>query len=70
MIKVKDNNSLSRDPRTKAIINNDNNAFEKARLAKRKSIEQLNKIENIENEVENIKKTMNEILNILKKGEK
>lgn len=69
MIKVKDDTSLARDPKTKAVINNDQNAFERARAAKNKALEKEQRLSNLENEVSEMKYALNEILKTVKNNE-
>lgn len=66
-LKVKDHVNLVRDPKTNCIINTNMSGFNEY-LAKRESkLSDQKKVENIENEMNEIKSDLGEIKTLLKK---
>jgi flagellar basal body P-ring protein FlgI len=65
-IKVKDKPELVRDSFSKAIINVDRNAYLDARSRKKNLIEQRDRLNVLENELNELKATQGEMLKLLK----
>jgi len=63
--KVEGHQNLVRDLNTNAIINTDKNYSNSYTLAKKKRGEELQRIDNLENELSDIKLSINEIKNLL-----
>jgi len=63
--KVEGHQNLVRDLNTNAIINTDKNYSNSYTLAKKKREEELQRIDNLENELSDIKLSINEIKNLL-----
>jgi len=65
-IKVKDNNALLRDKKSNAIVNDSKYEYEKYMRLKKLKENEVNRVKNIENEIDSIKDDVNEIKNLLK----
>jgi len=65
-IKVKDNNALLRDQKSNAIVNDSKYEYEKYMRLKKLKENEVNRVKNIENEIDSIKDDVNEIKNLLK----
>jgi hypothetical protein len=65
MIPVKNNKSLFRDERTNAILNCSNYEYENYLKIKNEKIKELEKTKKLESDVQNIKKDIDEIKNLL-----
>jgi hypothetical protein len=66
-VKVKDEINLFRDVSTNAIINTDMQAYNNYINSRKLKEQESKKIENIENELINVKDDLNEIKNLLRK---
>jgi hypothetical protein len=62
MIPVKDHKGLYRDVSSSAIVNLDDNSYYEYLKTKTKLLEDQRKIENLENEISEIKKMLSEII--------
>jgi hypothetical protein len=62
MIPVKDHKGLYRDTSSNAIINLDDNNYYEYLKTKNKLLEDQRKIENLENEIDEIKKMLSDII--------
>ena len=65
-IRVKDNNTLLRDQKSNAIVNDSKQAYEKYMLLKKQKEKETNRVENLESEVNDIKNDLGEIKSLLK----
>jgi hypothetical protein len=65
MIPVKNNKSLFRDENTNAILNCSNYEYENYLKIKNEKIKELEKTKKLESDVQNIKKDIDEIKNLL-----
>ena len=65
-IKIKDEFNLFRDSFTNAIINTDMQSYNNYLTSKKVKEEESKKIENIENEIVNVKNDLNEIKELLR----
>jgi len=64
--KVEGHPNLLRDLKTNAIINTDTVSLDHYTIAKRKKEEEVKRIDNLENELSEIKSSINEIKQLLK----
>lgn len=64
MLKVKGNDSLVRDEYSRAIINTDSNALNKARQAKRLSMERNDKEKQLETRITMLEAKLEELLRL------
>jgi hypothetical protein len=65
-IRVKDNNTLLRDQKSNAIVNDSKQEYEKYMLLKKQKEKETNRVDNLESEVNVIKNDLSEIKNLLK----
>jgi hypothetical protein len=65
-IKIKDEFNLFRDSSTNAIVNTDMQSYNNYLTSKKVKEEESKKIENIENEIVNVKNDLNEIKELLR----
>ena len=65
-IRVKDNNTLLRDQKSNAIVNDSKQEYEKYMLLKKQKEKETNCDENLESEVNDIKNDLEEIKSLLK----
>lgn len=65
-IRVKDNNTLLRDQKSNAIVNDSKQEYEKYMLLKKQKEKETNRVENLESEVNDIKNDLGEIKSLLK----
>lgn len=65
-VKVKDDDSLIRDVTTNAIINTDSDGYLNYIQERSKKIKDMNKIENLENELSALKQSIEEIKDLLR----
>lgn len=65
-IRVKDNNTLLRDQKSNAIVNDSKQEYEKYMLLKKQKEKENSRVENLESEVNDIKNDLGEIKNLLK----
>ena len=66
-VKVKDEKNLFRDVSTNAIVNTDMQAYNNYINSKKIKEQESKRIENIENELTDVKSDLNEIKNLLRK---
>lgn len=65
-LRVKDNNTLLRDQKSNAIVNDSKQEYEKYMLLKKQKQKETNRVDNLESEVNDIKNDLGEIKNLLK----
>ena len=65
-IRVKNNNTLLRDQKSNAIVNDSKQEYEKYMLLKKQKEKETNRVENLESEVNDIKNDLGEIKSLLK----
>tara|TARA_S200002703_G_C3724532_1_gene222606 strand:+ start:555 stop:788 length:234 start_codon:yes stop_codon:yes gene_type:complete len=65
-IRVKDNNTLLRDQKSNAIVNDSKHEYENYMLLKKQKQKEKNRVDNLESEVNVIKNDLSEIKNLLK----
>ena len=63
---VKGHADLLRDPHTNSIVNSNNTDYDKYVARRKAKLEELQKTENIEEDLANLKSEMNEIKSLLK----
>ena len=68
MLKVEGHDKLIRDPKTKAILNTDENGFRAAKLKKKNKLKESERLTSLESQVSELNTTMQEILAHLKKN--
>ena len=66
-VKIENSESLIRDMANKAVINTNNNERDRVLAARAKKKQESQRIDSLENDVKDIKSTMNKILAILEK---
>lgn len=69
-VKIENNNAFIRDVSNKAIINTDSNEKNRVLAARDKKRQETQRIESLENDVKDIKSSLDKILDILERHSK